>query len=346
MKTETESSRFATQLHLIDPTAARHYIDSCPYERQRMISDAHVSFLASEMKRGSFTEATAIHFVECAGRLHLVNGRHRLYAVIEAGIAVLFTFMVTKVATDAAMHEIYADHDVHRPRDWSAALRAYGIYDAYKTIADKGAVNAFGAATLMIMTGLDQVAGALRQDASIAKSRNLRKKAIEECQPYAERVFHVIGTSEGRARRQLKRSPVFAVALETFRYQPAVAGQFWARLAADDGLHRGEPQKTLLDWLVEHPGGSVSLQHQVNAVAAGWNAAMAHRMVEFLRPDAMKHFILAGTPYEKERRPLPLACMVALVARARRAPAGKRRILTGQRVTPAGDVVPVTVMED
>jgi len=90
-----------------------------------------------------------------------------------------------------------------------------------------------------------------------------------------------------------------AVALETFRYQPSLAAEFWFATSHDEGLVTGQPEKALLSWLRNSraSGGQSAQREHCRATALAWNAAFRGEERTYIKPNQMGAFFLLGTPW-------------------------------------------------
>jgi hypothetical protein len=95
-------------------------------------------------------------------------------------------------------------------------------------------------------------------------------------------------------KRKLTSSAVFSVALVTMRANEQKAREFWGAVAQNDGLRKGDPAHTLVQWLLtthldgSHNNGSL-------AAALAWNTFYQGREVTFLRIAKTKSIRLLGS---------------------------------------------------
>jgi hypothetical protein len=132
------------------------------------------------------------------------------------------------------------------------------------------------------------------------QSRPVRLEWLERYREEITLFAQAIGCAPRPTYHLFQRGGVMAVGLETFRYQPSMAAEFWHGMAADDGLKVGDPRKTLLRLLqvnkVAATGASTNVQ--ARACALAWNAAFKRRDLTLLKPNTMGLINILGTPWD------------------------------------------------
>ena len=79
-------------------------------------------------------------------------------------------------------------------------------------------------------------------------SRDLRLDAMREYAGEVDQLYAAVAVATKRTKRLVRRAAFLAIGLETMRFQPSKASEFWHGVAADNGLMNGDPRKALLDW--------------------------------------------------------------------------------------------------
>ncbi len=288
-KNETPANRsdLVSTVELITPEAARWMRDNYHFERQRNINQRNVDRLAAEMKAGRFTPGTQIYICTLPdGSNVIVNGNHTLEGVAQSAVAQVLTITHKRVADLDEAGRIYAVFDIQKVRSWRDSLRATGQGEDFP-FAEK-VLAALGVIELRFNTS--QIT---------ATSRIQRINAMEDYRDAVEILSDALSGGSTETRRLITRAAVFAVALETSRYQPSLAGEFWSKISRDDGLVKGTPEKALLGWLRNvrsSTGYSIRRAHAL-AAASAWNAAFKGEGRDHLKPGAMSSFFLLGTPW-------------------------------------------------
>lgn len=317
-----DMDKLNTEIVLVTPTMAKALRESCHYERQRPLSEPHIVRLAREMEREHFISGTQIHLCKVGEKLFIVNGNHTLEAVIASGATLPLTFLYTKCKTMAEVGKIYARHDSGRNRDWAASLRATGMYETGNVSVQMA--NALGAALKYILLEFQAEHSRTADVQEIRFSRDLRTQKMGEYMTQAAQYQTALAGASAQQQLRLRRAPVMATALETLRYQSAKAMDFWSSVARNDGLRTGDPRRTLVNYLIEKTGESVTERYDgPRAVAVCWNAFFEGRELSRIKPG--EKFVLLGTPWDA---PKPVAPAVTKPAR--------QLLKTGKRTDAAG----------
>ena len=284
--------QLGSSIMLVTPELARHWRLTAHFERQRNIAETNVARLASEMAAGRFTPGTQIYFCVLPDQREvLVNGNHTLEAIAASEVPQLLTVTRKAVADEDEAGRIYAVFDIQKVRSWRDSLRAVGKYN------DLPQPDKYLSAVTVIANNFAHGSG---KTAPVG-----RVERIELLEDYREPIetLHACYENSGReARRLLFRAGITAVALETIRYQPTRATEFWYDVAHDEGLTTGRPEKALLQWLrnwVPTNGGMGVQREAARAAALAWNAAFRCEERQVIKPNALGNFFLLGTPWAK-----------------------------------------------
>jgi len=303
-RAEAALSTLKSELRVVTPEIAKALRETCQYDRQRPISDAHVARLADEMQASRFIQGTQIHLVNLADQLAIINGNHTLEAVIASGLPQALTLLYTDVRNEDEAARLYARHDIGRSRNWADMTRASGLDKVIHL--DKNYMNKFGGAIAWIICDFnDPHASGITTHSTkerIAlknrvRSRDIRMDIMRDYREAAD--MYVAAVTKGRinVQRLLQRAAVFSVGLETFKHQPSLGGEFWETMALDDGLKRNDPRKRLLNYL----GDQVKYRAQPNLsriVAFAWNAFFdKQEEIGKLQGETSQPFVLKGTPW-------------------------------------------------
>lgn len=287
-----------TEAVLMTPQLARTLRETCHFERQRPLAPRNIERLKIEMAEGRFVAGTPIFICVLPDKsMRLVNGNHTLEAVAAHGAPVPLSVVYLKVKNLAEVGEIYATFDIHKMRSWGDALRAVGMTDDFP-LATKVA-SAVG----HIMGGYTDSSSNVRA----RQSRGARTEAMADYRAAAEAISIAIAGTPRINQRLILRAPVLAVALETARYQPTKAYEFWGGVAKDNALVSADPRKALLRYLLNTSSAhKQDRRTQALAAANAWNAFFEGREMEFVRPDRRQTEVrLKGTPGDEKKRGRP-----------------------------------------
>ena len=134
-----KSEKLNAEIIAITPQIARQWLDSTDPSIQRRLSNAHVSYLAKEMKNGYWDLNGQPIQIDQKG--NVVNGQHRLNACIESGCdfqsLVVFNVETSAIKTidEGARARTLSDfidirYNAKNSNTVSAAIRAISYWDA------------------------------------------------------------------------------------------------------------------------------------------------------------------------------------------------------------------------
>lgn len=255
------------------------------FPNQRLLSKTNIERLAYEQGKGYFVVGMPIFVcILPTGEKYLVNGNHTLEAIIKNGVGYPLTVIYLQVGSLAEAGRVYANLDIQKIRTLLQSIRAAGLSQDVPYLA-----KAKSAITVISNEFKNQ-----------SFSANGRTDIIEMLQDYTQHISTFASILHGKPNGTAKycfRAPVFAVALETIRYQPSAAFEFWELVASGEVLSPN-PAKALLRWFDNNKstsGSSTQLQ-QAKACAVAWNAWFRGRHLVIVRPTG--DFELFGTPWK------------------------------------------------
>lgn len=271
------------------PDEARIWRDSKHFERQRSISTHNIRRLAHEMRRGRFVAGSQIYVCTFPnGAEVIINGNHTLEAICLCGEPQMLTITRHPVKDINEAGLLYATFDNQKRRTFVDSMRASGL------IVDFKDTRALGSAVYIILSSFLQV----RRDRD--KQGHSHADVLEKINDYVDAAGdfgEIIDVSQRETRKFLMRAPVMGVALETIRYQPSLAHDFWRNAARDDGLREGMPEHALLRYF-RNNATSHNRRLQARASALAWNAKFRDKQIHVMRVEGVK-FTLLGTPWDK-----------------------------------------------
>lgn len=287
------TERIKSEVVSVTPEMARNLRQACHFERQRQISEGNVLRLESEIKNDRFVPGTQVYFCVLPDKtMYIVNGNHTLEAVAKSGRTTVLTFTYHRVETLEDVARVYATFDNHKARTWMDTYRAVGFDESVPM------VNKIGSAVGFIMSGF-------RYDTwKPNEAMSSRLARVDQVARYSEEASLLKGAIGGSPKMNLKaitRAPIVAVALETLKYQPSSAVEFWHAVASDEGLSTGDPAKALLRYLQKTGGPSRTYWPELaRGCALAWNAHFEGRPLKVIKPGKMPRFRLSGTPWGDE----------------------------------------------
>jgi hypothetical protein len=238
-----EAAEFASSIVTIGPERAAEMLGSMQYEHQRPVSKSQVSLYANEMKAGRFVSGTTIRVAHIDGRSKLLDGQHRLYAVIASGTEQVFTLLEEFAPDNDYIAWAYGSLDIGRRRAHADLYRAMDL-SARLGLTDSD-IDKLAPALAFMMAGLKTRSGNVNID------RTERVRLMELYAPYMRKFRELTYGCEAEMKSPLKRAYVIAVAMLTLRFSEPFAvkrgapsvSEFWRGVAFDDKIGSEDPRK-------------------------------------------------------------------------------------------------------
>lgn len=263
------------------PAQANAVFTHCRYEfnRNEKQGRQHILALSRMMKAGQWRRGGGIEFARAPdGKLTLVDGHHRMLAQVEAGVDIEWTVIIHDLETADQVRDLFWTFDTTlRKRSMANVLSGVNAADGMG-VSSKVA-RALAGAAVYIDNGMRAPAGGATRIYTPAERLELASKWAAEARDYER----AISNAPAANKSKLHSSQVVAVALITLRADPVQAKEFWAGLASDDGLRRGDPRKSLLDWLRSTHLSSAGMQTAAVACARAWAAWVSGKDINFIR---------------------------------------------------------------
>lgn len=288
----------------IGPELAKWILSNCFYHAQESrMKSGRISILRHvvRLRRGRWLDGSQISFAKMSGgRLILVNGYHRMSAIMEFGDAAKFNVQLIDVKDGDELDSLYSLFD--RAKDSRTRTKEQGSnalhFDERMEIS-KTLSKAIGSAVLLIKNDYRPIKFSDREKMveydSIEDMLDLAMAWKREAQTFDE----ILRAAKTTLKRKLLAGTVLAVALTTLKYQHLRAGIFWGCVAANDGLRKNMPEHTLVDWLLSSRMEGNNAEGFI-AVSLAWNAFYYNKPIGTLRVGAAKGLRIAGTPVKSE----------------------------------------------
>lgn len=285
---------FRSHEEFITPERARVVLDTLNWSRQRDIRPSWVEKLRMAMLKGELTFLSLVFAEFPDGRRVLVDGQHRLAALIAFGAALPATVVVHRVFTEHDLGLLYLQFDRPQARGPETHLKALGVFES--TEVPSQFVRRMGGAVAIIASKFSR---SYRMEYSAIDRTNDVRTWISEIEAY----YLILGGVGAQVKNRLLRQAVSAVALVTLRYQPGMAEEFWTKVASQEMLVGDDPRRRLYLWLDENTvsrnkRGLSEIAYALY-VAAAWNAFAEGRTLRLLKVgDTSAPVRLVGTPYQ------------------------------------------------
>jgi len=290
---------------LIGPSLAKRILHECWFDGQegRMNDTADMFIIrhVEHMRRGTFHTSVIFFAVMPDGKMYLLDGYHRLNAVIDFGRDMKFVAIVEPCQTYDEVRSLYSTFNrpgSERIRTLPQILNALGIAEKLG-VQKKMLESAYGVMPV-IGNEMAPITRADKQAMAMAGVMEARCDLLETFSAEVIEYDRCISGAAATTKVLLRKSPVVAVALQTLKYQREMAIRFWTAVANDDGLRKGTPERTLLDYMRNnrHTGRN---DDSIVGVALAWNAYFTGRPISALKINATKTLHIEGTPIERER---------------------------------------------
>lgn len=272
---------------------ANHY-----YEPQRSRTESgklHIDRHAVNLQNGYWQDYSQIHFAKVGKELYLINGYHRLSGLIAAGnINASFNVVVKDCNDMKEVEEFYAGFDsktIVRHRTAKQARNAIKLHEQLGVL--ESVATAVYNAVPTINNGMRPITQA---DWDKKVTTGIFQERIADILDYkveAKIWGKILKKAKAYIKAQLKKEYVTAVALYTLKHCDAEG--FWTAVAENDGLKKGCPAKTLVDYLVGNKPRNNS-EDAIKSVILAWNAHMTGRTISTLKPNQLLSIYINGTP--------------------------------------------------
>lgn len=280
---------------VIGPDLADRILSEMNYVRQRSIKPFRLHRHKTTIERGQWDPDNAIRFARFGKQLILVDGQHRLRAVVETASARQFIIVISDALTWDDVHKMYSRIDVDgnrsvadvlgasdptNGRDVAFEMRRAG-YRAMDTLANDFPHRRLKVGEAELVTKEDRV--------------NCMAFWLDELEDYDGIVRH----GQSHLRVALRRAGVVAVALATLKHQHDKAVLFWKAVAENKLLRPGDPEQALVNFLLT---SRLDDAHHVGEryTAQAWNAWFQGRRLDKIRkaPNDDRPIKIAGTPFQ------------------------------------------------
>lgn len=293
----------------VTPEIAARWLETMLYEHQRPIRQSHVEFLAEEMRRGRFIQGLQIHVVEFGDTHVIVDGYHRLWAIIESGSPQRVAVLHTKVSRKEEIAWIYGNTDIGMRRTGAHLLGALELSGELQCTSTE--IRQLSGAIPFMQSGCVRSAHTQTKYHKDELVRDMRLYA-----PYARMHFALLDKAGDTIAKRANRSSSLAIALLTWRYahpfaesrgDPSIA-EFWRGAFFDDGVPIGDPRKLVYRHLIgvlvtasgargTGNGDVVTTGYAARYIVACFNAYMERRtLIKTVVRDAAAPLRMYGTP--------------------------------------------------
>lgn len=294
MKREREAE---LSTELVTPEMAAKWLETCTYEYQRKLRSWHVEELVEAIKARELEPDTVLRFHAVNGHEFMTDGQHRCWAVIESGEPFPFVVLRRRVDSMEDVHAAYRHTDCGTRRSLGELIATADLPG--KTGLIPSQVSAISGAVPVIACGFRRIHSMARLGSE--RSSDTRIRSVEYWAQYGQAYFRAIDGTSRMLSPRLRSAAVLALGMVTFHEQQGRAQEFWRTVAENDGLLRGTPHHTLVEFLVGTGLRSMGHHEYARRVACAWNSAFEGKeklSVLRLYPETMENPIqIKGTRY-------------------------------------------------
>lgn len=279
----------------VSPVMAARILAEANYVRQRKIKPYRLHRHKTTIARGQWDSDNSIRFANFKGQLILVDGQHRLTAIVETGVACGFVVIITDAETWGDVHRMYSRIDVDGNRSVADVLNAAdptagrdisfemrrGAYRAMDILANDFPHRRLKVGEAELVTKEDRV--------------NCLAFWLDELDEYDA----IVRRGQSQLRNSLRSPGVIAVALATLKHQHDKAAVFWQSVADNKLLRPGDPEQALINFLLtsrKDDAGYVTERYTAQA----WNAWFGRKRLDKIRKSSAndRPIKLSGTPFQ------------------------------------------------
>ena len=272
------------------PASASSWVGQYNYKHQRPLKARLVTRYAQCMSMGTFRDHTPVSFAVLDGAPILVNGQHTLSGIAQSGKPMLLQLELIRVSSFSEISTLYSTFDVGGVRTTFDAI--VGLHEELGL--EKKESRSLSVAVKLLMLGLKARTNGL----SAKLERDIKDHAyvrafMRDWKFEAGAYFTAIRPALSVDRELFMRGGVVATAMVTFRCCPDLAEIFWGVAAGDDGLRKGDPRKSLVNWLRANGASGKSVNDQHKACIACWNAFFNERQLTkvFTKPESSSQLL-------------------------------------------------------
>jgi hypothetical protein len=279
---------------LVGPTLAAQILAKCEYSNQRKVQEWHIDDWVYAITNNRFRDNEgSLTFARLNGVLYLINGYHRLNAIVRAGREFSFNVRIVDVQSLEKLHDEYGTIDtVDKPRTLKDIIVGHDMIDEDITI---NYLSAICEAAAIIDGRFRNVAPAKRS----REANNKQARAASGSRWIAEaRVLKALlkGQSKIGKNATFFHSWPLAISLVILHYEPGTARNFISMTMANNGLRKGEPSRALLEaW--SRPGVRWTRYEKGQLMQLAWNAFYKEQEVHIIKIPKGAEFYLEGVPY-------------------------------------------------
>ncbi len=289
-----------TYWSMVDCEKAQELLVFNTFDKQRNLREQKRDLYAQQMKDGDWQPGAdgGIQLARTGtGVWELMNGQHRLHAVIKSGIPV--PFLITEYTFDSERdkYAFFASVDQGAKRTESDALLALGVQSTLVGV-DKKTIRTATSSVKAIEMNFRVKGGNMRGANPNTNTIGGCKRVLDAfADPIRATTSALLGNMA--LSRAVMNSSAFGIALLAFTYAPEEAQEFWPEVIDPNVLTKGTAQYALHHYLLTHTPTSEGIDTYPFCIANAWNAFAEGRGIELLKKGSNQTNIrVACTPMD------------------------------------------------
>lgn len=246
------------KLVTLTPDKCEEYLKFNVFDGQRRLSDKYALELATKMESGRFHVGN-VAIVHRGDETLLADGQHQLTACTLSQVpfkAVLQEYHLNGEDDEQAMARVFSQFNVDRVRQRGDIAWIYACELGWQSWSRRTVTIAASALTIA-----EKGDGTYGSDLSKDESAALLAANVRVCE--------WLNAMEIGSCRHLRRAPVAAAMVMTWRKSQKAASEFWTAVKDGDMLAKGDPRHTLREFLLSatlHGGNARSSRDGKEAV--------------------------------------------------------------------------------
>lgn len=279
------------------PDLAKRVLDEANYQRQRTIKPTRLWRQVTRLQRpGQWDPDFSIRFMRFGGQLILVDGQHRLAAIVETQIAASMRVVVTLAQTWAEVNAAYARIDVDDGNRSATDILNATDPTAGREIGSELRSRAFSAVETLA-NNFPHKRLNVGESAIVTKDDRLAALSfwLDELEIYDD----IIKNSQRSLRNRMRQPGIVAVALATLNGQPDRAQIFWRIVGENKLLKPGDPEQAFVNFLLV-ARMNIGAHIAERGATQAWNAWFHGRRLQQIKRDAERQqrpIVIDGTRF-------------------------------------------------
>ena len=266
-----------SEIRNIGPETAKEILGSQNFRLQRRIKPSQIGALTTAMKDGDFPAGTAIYFGETPEKKVLIDGQHRLFAQVSAGVDIEYAVITLVCKDDNEVQIAYTQLDIGTKRSISDRMRALDL-TGHISLPGKQA-NALAAGAPFLKYRFGKMTSRMVSNLSPVQ----RLELCKEYEAAAAEFFKCIGTAEKWIQEAFMRPHFVALGVFLFHHSPEKALYLWSSLASNSCGTENDPRRRIFNMSMNVKSTAIALHRSLvvaQAFLRGWNDMMEDKKVK------------------------------------------------------------------